>query len=95
MIETQALGVGDFALVAQPGEVFVESALQIKAALRRRGYLYPWLVSYANDWQFYLTPAAAFPEGGYEVARAQDKNHSPQLQERLQAGIESAIERVI
>ena len=91
LIETQAVGVGDFALVAQPGEVFVETGLEIKANLRRRGYRYPWLVSYANDWQLYLAPEVAFPEGGYEVNRAEEMNHSPQLQARLWGAIEDKL----
>jgi hypothetical protein len=82
-LELQGLGVGDFALIGQPGEVFVETALAIKAELRQRGYRFPWLVSYANDWQFYLVPAIAFPEGGYEVRCAEMMNHTPQLQDRF------------
>lgn len=93
LLETQALGIGDFALVTQPGEVFVESALATKAGLRRLGYRYPWLVSYTNDWRFYLAPEAAFPEGGYEVNHALRQNHSPQLQQRFWTGIEPLIPR--
>jgi hypothetical protein len=91
LLETQALGIGDFGLVSQPGEVFVESALATKAGLRRLGYRYPWLVSYANDWRFYLAPKAAFAEGGYEVNHALRQHHSPQLQQRFWAGIEPLI----
>lgn len=87
LIETQALGVGDFALVAQPGEVFVETALAVKAELRKLGYRYPWAVSYANDWQSYLAPEVAYAEGGYEVGRAESRGHSHQLQDRLWASI--------
>ncbi|MEM7032593.1 MAG: neutral/alkaline non-lysosomal ceramidase N-terminal domain-containing protein [Chloroflexota bacterium] len=92
LIETQALGVGDFALVAQPGEVFVETALEIKASLRQRNYLYPWLVSYANDWQYYLVPETAFPEAGYEVDWATKLQHSSTLQDRLITSILNAID---
>lgn len=91
LIESQALGVGDFGLVAQPGEVFVETALDIKARLRKLGYRYPWVVSYANDWQSYLAPKSALPEEGYEVDRARDKRHSPNLQDRLWAEISRAM----
>lgn len=91
LLETQALGIGDFALVTQPGEVFVESALAAKAGLRRLGYRYPWLVSYANDWRYYLAPEAAFPEGGYEVNWALKQKHSPKLQQRFWAAIEPLI----
>ena len=78
-------------MVTQPGEVFVESALAAKAGLRRLGYRYPWLVSYANDWRYYLAPEAAFPEGGYEVNWALKQKHSPQLQQRFWAAIEPLI----
>ena len=90
-VETQALGIGDFALVTQPGEVFAESALEVKANLRGLGYTYPWLVSYANDWQLYLAPDVAFPEGGYEVNRANERHHSRHLQSRLWQAIEVGI----
>jgi hypothetical protein len=93
LIETQAMGVGNWALVSQPGEVFVETALAIKARLREFGYPYPWLVSYANDWQGYLVPEAAYREGGYEVERARTKGQSPKLQERLWAGISPLLPR--
>ncbi len=91
-LETQALGVGDFALVTQPGEVFAESALETKAKLRELGYRYPWLVSYANDWWHYLVPANAFPEGGYEVDWAVKRKHSPQLQDRFWQSIVPAVQ---
>ena len=87
LIETQALGVDRWALVSEPGEVFVETALAVKARLRRMGYRYPWLVSYANDWQGYLVPEAAYLEGGYEVENAKKRGTSPKIQERLWAGI--------
>ena len=90
-VETQALGIEDFVLVAQPGEVFAESALDVKAKLRVLRYTYPWVVSYANDWQLYLTPEVAFPEGGYEVGRAVERHHSPHLQHRLWQAIEAGV----
>jgi neutral ceramidase len=92
LIETQALGVGDFVFVGQPGEVFVETALEIKERLRLQGYRFPWVISYANDWQAYLSPESARKEGGYEAQRASDAGHSPQVQQRLWKGISQAIE---
>jgi hypothetical protein len=87
LIEVQALGVGDFALVAHPGEAFAETALATKAALRRLGYRFPWLVSYANDRQSYLVPETALMEGGYEAEQAQRKNHASDVQSRLWTAI--------
>lgn len=92
-IETQALGVGDFALVAQPGEIFVDSALAIKAGLRGLGFSFPWVVSYANGYQSYLAPSDAHREGGYEAERAESRGHSPDLQSRLWLGIEPLLPR--
>ncbi len=90
-LECQALGIGDFALMAEPGEVFSESALDVKAKLRALGYRYPWLTSYANDWQYYMVPEAAFPEGGYEVDWAVRRRHSPQLQRRFWESVSGAF----
>ncbi|MCB0045163.1 MAG: neutral/alkaline non-lysosomal ceramidase N-terminal domain-containing protein [Caldilineaceae bacterium] len=92
LIETSAIGIGDFVMIAQPGEIFVESGLALKSELRRRGYRYPWVISYADDWQFYLTPANVFHEGGYEVERARDMNHSPDLPDRLLEAMIDAID---
>jgi hypothetical protein len=53
------------------------------------------VVSYANDWQAYLSPEAAFPEGGYEVMMSTTAHHSPKLQgrfwEALSQGIPPAV----
>ena len=91
IIETQALGVDRFALVGQPGEVFVETALDLTEKLRLSGHEFPWVISYANDWRAYLAPASAFAEGGYEVERAQEAGHSPHLQDRLWSSLSAAI----
>jgi hypothetical protein len=47
------------------------------------GIAYPLLVSYANSWFSYLTPANAYAEGGYEVLMAQAAGISPFIQERI------------
>jgi len=91
LVETQALGVGDFALVGQPGEVFVETALRMKTRLRSLGYRFPWLVSYANGAYSYLPPLEAFSEGGYEVERARTHGHAEDVQERLWSGIREVL----
>ncbi len=94
-IETFAMGIGDFILVGEPGEMYVETGLDLKAKVRKYGYRFPWVVSYANDWQSYLSPEAAFPEGGYEVRMSQMAKHSPQLRARfweaLSLGIPQAV----
>ncbi|MEJ2171066.1 MAG: hypothetical protein P8X90_36720, partial [Desulfobacterales bacterium] len=95
LIEIQALGIGDFAVVAEPGEVFVETALDFKQKLRRIGFKFPWMISYANDWQSYLATEEAFSEGGYEAERARTQKHTPDLQGRLWAGIREKIQEQV
>jgi len=62
--EVQAIRIGDAALVAIPGEPFVELGLEIK---RRSVAPYTFVVGYANDYQGYLATAKAWQQGGYEV----------------------------
>ena len=83
LIETQAQGIGDFALIAQPGEIFVETALTMKSELRKLGHRFPWVVSYANGYQSYLAPGQARIEGGYEAERAELRGHAHDVQDRL------------
>lgn len=63
--EVQVMRVGDLALVALPGEPFVELGLEIK---RRSPAPYTFVVGYANDWVGYLPTQAAWEQGGYEVS---------------------------
>ena len=70
-IETMAVGISDFGIVAEPGEILVEPGLDLKAKMRAKGYRFPWVVSYANDWQSYLATESVHIEGGYEAMMAQ------------------------
>lgn len=90
-VEIMALGLADFILVAEPGEIYVETGLDLKAKVRRLGYCFPWVVSYANDYQSYLSPEAAFDEGGYEVEMSKAAKHSAQLQSRIWAALSAGI----
>jgi len=90
-IETMAVGIDDFVIIAEPGEIFVETGLDLKTKLRSKGYRFPWVVSYANDWQSYLAPKEAHIEGGYEAAMAIIQKHS----EDLQASIWKALKKGI
>ena len=85
------MGIGDFILVGQPGEMYVETGLDLKAKVRQSGYRFPWVVSYANDWQAYLSPEAAFPEGGYEVEMSKMAKHTPKLQARFWEALSQGI----
>ena len=62
--EVQVIRIGDIALVALPGEPFVELGLAIK---QRSKAAQTWVIGYANDWIGYLTTPQAWQQGGYEV----------------------------
>jgi len=94
-IETFALGIGDFILVGEPGEMYVETGLDLKAKVRKSGYRFPWVVTYANDWQAYLSPEAAFAEGGYEVEMSKMHKHSPHIQDRLWEALSQGIPQAV
>ncbi len=65
--ELQLFRLGNFALIAMPGEVFVEYALHLdETPLFRQTAT----MAYANGNIGYVPTAAAFPEGGYEVHSA-------------------------
>jgi neutral ceramidase len=82
-IEVMLVGIGDAVLVGQPGETFSENAVSLRKACQQMGIAYPMLVSYANGWFSYLTPANAYAEGGYEVVVAQSVGLSRFIQERI------------
>ena len=63
--EVQALSLGEgLALLALPGEFFVETADVIR---ERCGVEDLLIACYANDYVGYVIPAAAYDEGGYEA----------------------------
>lgn len=65
--EVQVIGLGDVALVAIPGEYFVEFGLQIKAASEAAVTL---VIELANGSIGYIPTAEALAEGGYEGSSA-------------------------
>jgi len=91
LIETMAVGIGDFGIIAEPGEILVETGLDLKAKMRAKGYRFPWVVSYANDWQSYLATEAAHIEGGYEAMMAKMANHRRDLQSRFWKALKKKI----
>lgn len=91
LIEVMAVGIADFGIVTEPGEILVETGLDLKSKMRSKGYRFPWVVSYANDWQSYLTPKEAFVEGGYEVVMAQLQKHTRDLQTRIWKAVKKGI----
>lgn len=89
--EVMLLQVGDMLLVGQPGEVFSQTAVRIKAALRRMGYVTPMLVTYANGWLAYLPEPDAFDEGGYEPGWPVRLGISRNIQPRVWEAIEPIL----
>lgn len=86
-LEIMVVGIGSAVLVSQPGEVFSETAVELRKRGQQMGYAFPWLVSYANGAYAYLPPANAFDEGGYEVSWALRYGLSRHLQDRITEAI--------
>jgi len=84
-VDIQALGLGSFAVVGAPGELFVQTGFAIKEGLRAMGYDHVFVSTYANGGPgpFYIAMAEAFEEGGYEVAMARRAGISRQAADRV------------
>jgi len=66
-IKLQVMRIGDIAIVAIPGEPFIEIALGIKA---RSGFKYTIVTGYSNGCIGYMPTPEAIEQGGYEVDSA-------------------------
>lgn len=60
----QAIRIGDYAILALPGEPFVELGLKIKS---NSPFKLTSIFSYANGYIGYIAPSTSYEEGGYEV----------------------------
>ncbi|HKG25490.1 MAG TPA: hypothetical protein VKB09_07560 [Thermomicrobiales bacterium] len=80
--EIQVLRIGDLALVALPGEIFVELGLAIKA---RSPFPLTAVVGLANDYVGYVPTRAAFDQGGYETWAARSAWPAPGTGEAMVA----------
>jgi neutral/alkaline ceramidase-like enzyme len=78
-------------LVGQPGEVFGDTGVDLRQALRNAGVAHPFVVGYANGFRLYLPPRHAFPDRGYEVEWAWSFNISETLQDDIRARVLDAI----
>jgi neutral ceramidase len=65
--ELQAWRIGDFALVAAPGEIFAQIGVQVKEG---SPFADTFFVGYANDSIGYIPVPEAYKDGGYEVTHA-------------------------
>ena len=78
--EVQVMCVGDFAIVALSGEIFVEFGLAIKAG---SPFARTAVVSLANDYIGYIPTMEAFGQGGYETWAARSAWSAPGTGERM------------
>jgi len=90
-VEVMALGVGEVALIGEPGEVFAETFVDYKRRLWQMGFRVPMAASYANGFFAYLPPSHAFPQGGYEIGWARRVGLREDMQERMW----EAMERIL
>jgi hypothetical protein len=68
-VELQALSLGEgLALLALPGEFFVETGEAIRRAAAAGGVSDLFVACYANDYIGYVVPPEAYEQGGYEPA---------------------------
>lgn len=63
----QALRIGQFTLVASPGEFFAQTATSLRSTLNISNLS---IVSCANGYIGYVPPKAEYPKGGYEIKDA-------------------------
>jgi len=66
--QVQVLQVGDLVMVAIPGELFVEYALEMRARIRQTFNKSMILVGYANGYIGYLVTPRGMETGGYEAS---------------------------
>ena len=78
-VELQAIRINDCALLAFPGELFVEIGLNIKKKSPFKG---TYILGYTNGYMGYLPTVEAFREGGYETVSARFVPESARIVER-------------
>ena len=82
--ELQIMRIGQFALVALPGEIFVEFGLAIKAASPFERTV---IVGIANDQIGYVPTEEAFQQGGYETWRSESSWTAPGTGEAMMEAV--------
>lgn len=79
-VPLQAIRIGDTAIAAWPGEIFVELGLELK---RRSPFRKTMCIELANAYAGYFPTLKAFEEGGYETWRARSSFAAPGSGEKL------------
>jgi len=72
LVILNAIGLGDFALVSMPGELFIELGREI---LARSPFAQTVLGGYNGSVHGYVPPPLAFEQGSYEVMRGPAPSH--------------------
>ncbi len=89
--EVQALRLGDAAIVALPGEPFVEGQLALKIA----SPLYPTYVAHcATQYVGYIPTATALARGGHEVNTRYWAKLQPEALDQIVAGATELLQGV-
>ena len=82
--EVQAIQIGNLAVIGVPGEIFAETALEIRQHLPVAQAI---IVGLANDDLGYLPPPSAYREGGYEI--------EPHVRSRMDDRAEPVLKKTI
>jgi len=91
ILDCRVVRIGDTIIITQPGEVFSETAVNLRKMCQQMGYEHAIIMSYANGSYGYLPPANAFAEGGYEVIWPLGLGISRHLQSRIQRAIRAVL----
>ncbi len=74
------VSVGPVTFLGVPGEPTAEVGQELELALRSRGFVFPFVVSFTNDWIGYIVSRSHYSLGGYEASLS---FYGPELGERL------------
>ncbi len=89
-VRIRCIRIGNLAILALPGEHFIDTGLRLRRMLRDAG-LRPIVLTHAGQLS-YVPPTEAFAEGGYEVELARRKGLSSDAQTRI---IESVRREIV
>ena len=86
--EVQAVRIGALTVLGVPGELFAQTALDVRANSPHHGTI---IAGLANGDLGYLPPPAAYPQGGYEV----EPHARSRFDQRAEPMIKQAIGRLL
>ena len=86
--EVQAIRIGDLTVIGVPGELFAQTALDVRANNPHHGTI---IAGLANGDLGYLPPPAAYAQGGYEV----EPHARSRFDQRAEPMVKQAIGRLL